>query len=259
MTYRDLCNQAHLREDLPAEEDYILALQLLSKYLEMTGQDYFGCIVGSPIENLLIEYFQAKGTKEEEIFRELFASYEFNYSMSVHNAIYYLLATEKERDDRVSPLSWPGVNEIKRDGSKYILDTILGNIEIYKASEVLCYSKSSYIFDRTLMGQCYERSYEFLRENQDYKAVLSYMPNFFYGGHYHAYLEKESEVLDIASNAIYYSKESANKILCGEIVATLSYKQVQQKYNMLKKVAPDISSNNKLLTLALYYDKQNHN
>ena len=178
--------------------------------------------------------------------------------MSIHNAIYYLLATDREYDNTIDPLLWPGINDIKRDESKYILSTILGTIEVYKASEILSDSKSYHIFEKDLMGKCYERTYDFLRENNDYRAVLSYMPNFFYGGHYHAYLEKDNEVLDIASNALYYSGQSINKILCGEILAKLTYKQVKQKFNRIKNTTPNIGSENKLLTLALYYDRKNN-
>ena len=80
------------------------------------------------------------------------------------------------------------------------------------------------------------------------------MPNFFYGGHYHAYLKNSDSILDIASNAIYYSKDSSSKILCGDIIAELSYKQAVNKYNNLKSVEPKLPSKNKLLTLGLYYD-----
>ena len=143
-------------------------------------------------------------------------------------------------------------------GSKYILDTVLGDIEVFKASKLFSNSSSYHIFNKDLMGQCYERSYDFLKENRDYKAVLAYMPNFFYGGNYHAYLEKDEQVLDIASNAFYSSKESIDKIFCGETIAKLTWKQVQQKFEQIKSTTPNINSRQKLLTLTLYYDNKNY-
>lgn len=95
-------------------------------------------------------------------------------------------------------------------------------------------------------------------ENNDYQAVLSYMPNFFYGGHYHAYLKKDGNVLDIALNAFYTSKESIDKILCGKVIAELTYKQVQKKFKAIKNIVPNVDSKQKLLTLALYYDRKKH-
>ena len=178
--------------------------------------------------------------------------------MSIHNAIYYLLATERECADSVNPASWPGINDIKMLESKYILDTVLGNIEVFKASKLFSDSLSYHIFNKELMGQCYERTYDFLRENRDYQAVLAYMPNFFFGGNYHAYLEKDGRVLDIASNAFYSSKESIDKIFCGEVIAKLTWKQVQQKFEQIKNTTSNISSRQKLLTLTLYYDNKNY-
>ncbi len=135
-----------------------------------------------------------------------------------------------------------------------MLETILGTIEVYKASDVLSKSKSIHIFDKPLNGQCYKKTYDFIKENHDYRAVLSYLPNFFYRGHYHAYLEKGSTILDIAANALYTSSNSANKILRGETLARLSYQQIKQKHKVLKMHAKELDSQQKLLNLALYYD-----
>ena len=176
--------------------------------------------------------------------------------MSIHNALYYLLATDNEKDESVDPSSWPGVYAIKSENPKYTLETILGPIEVYKASEVLKDSPSIHIFDKPLMGECHERSYDFLKENHDYKAVLSYMPNFFYGGHYHSYLEKDETTLDIASNALYRDSSSASKILCGDVIVKLTYKQAKQKFQTIRNTVPNIKPNQKLLTLALYYDQK---
>ncbi|MDE6142228.1 MAG: hypothetical protein K2G03_06455 [Bacilli bacterium] len=212
--------------------------------------------IGSHVEYLLHEYFEIKGTKNEEDFIKLLNKYNFDYSMSIHNALYYLLATDNEKDDSVDPASWPGVHEITSKDHKYTLNTVLGTIEVYKASEVLRDSPSIHIFDKTLMGECHERSYDFLKENHDYQAVLSYMPNFFYGGHYHSYLEKGNTILDIASNALYTDSSSANKILCGDVITKLTYKQVKQQFQHIRNIVPNINTRQKLLTLALYYDQK---
>ena len=258
MKYKDFYEQEELRERKPEQKNNLIAEEFILKFLEMTYRDREELLyqTGNPIEELLYDFFSLKGTEFEKDFLDLLNSYNFNYSMSIHNAIYYLLATDREYDNTIDPLLWPGINDIKKDESKYILSTILGTIEVYKASEILSDSKSYHIFEKDLMGKCYDRTYDFLRENNDYRAILSYMPNFFYGGHYHAYLEKDNEVLDIASNALYCSRQSINKILCGEILAKLTYKQVKQKFNRIKNTIPDIGSKNKLLTLALYYDRK---
>lgn len=260
MIYEDFCRQSELRENQAGYKNDLIAQEFISHYLENIGENRLIYQTGNSVEDLLYEYFSIKGkdNEKEKIFVNLLNSYNFNYSMSIHNAIYYLLATEREYVDSINPLLWPGIENVNRFESKYILETILGPIEVYKASEIFSDSPSYHIFNKDLMGQCYERTYDFLKENRDYQAVLSYMPNFFYGGHYHAYLEKDNEVLDIASNACYYSQESIDKILCGEILAKLTYKQVQQKFNLIRNTVPNINSRQKLLTLALYYDRKKH-
>ena len=107
------------------------------------------------------------------------------------------------------------------------------------------------------MGKCYRRSYDFVKEKQEnYDVVLSYMPNFFYGGHYHAYLESDDAILDIAGNSYYHPKEDASKILNGTIIRKLDYKKIEKDYKTLSSRMPELKfiDNPKLLTLALYYD-----
>lgn len=259
MKYEYLCRQWNLREKRSEYKNNLIAKEILLKYLEKIKETELPYqITSNAIDSLIYNYFYIKDSDNESKNNEILNLYNFNYSMSIHNAIYYLLATEREYVDCIDPLSWPGVEEINICDSKYSLNTILGNIEVYKASELFSSSSSEYIFNKKLMGQCYGRTYDFLKENRDYQAVLSYMPYFFYGGHYHAYLEKDGNILDIASNAFYSSKDSIDKIFCGEIIAKLSYSQVQKKFNILKKTTPNISSKPKLLTLALYYDRKNY-
>ena len=256
MRYEDFYRQAKKREQRDTKKDDAIAENFIDEYLGTAPKSFLLWAFQPHIEYLINEYFEVKGTKAEEYFIKLLNSYNFDYSMSIHNAIYYLLATEKEKNSSVNPASWPGVYEIKSENPKYTLKTILGTIEVYKASEILKDFPSIHIFSKPLMGQCYERTYDFLKENNDYKAVLSYMPNFFYGGHYHAYLERDDTTLDIASNALYTDHSSANKILCGDIIAKLTYKQAKQKFKTIKNTIPNIKQNQKLLTLALYYDQK---
>lgn len=255
MKYEDFFRQQYLRTQKPNLKNDLIAKKLLLK-LGVKNLPYPA--IGDFSESLLYNYFYLKGTEYENKFNELLNLYHFNYSMSIHNAIYYLLATDDERVDSINPGNWPGIQEINKIDSKYNLNTVLGEIEVFKASEQYSNTHSSYIFERQLMGKCYERTYDFVKENQDYQAVLAYMPNFFCGGNYHAYLKKDNQVLDIASNALYVSEKSIDKIFNGEEIVELSYSQIEKKFRLLKHRIPKISNNSKLLTLALYYDHKNH-
>lgn len=255
MKYEDFYKQTYLREDKPNRKNDLIAKKIL---LELSKKDLPYPVIPDYSESLLYNYFYLKNTEYEKEFTTLLNLHNFNYSMSIHNAIYYLLATDSERVDEIDPLKWPGMQEINRDGARYILQTILGEIEVYKASDLFSDSNSSHIFAKELMGHCCERTYDFARENKDYQAVLAYMPNFFCGGNYHAYLEKDNQVLDIASNALYTSRESIDKIFNGEEIIKLSYPQIEKKFKLIKRRIPRINNKQKLLTLTLYYDRKKY-
>lgn len=251
MKYEDLCYQMEISERRPLQKNELIAKKAILEYLKQVNKDDMQLRTSNAMDNLLLEYFAKKETPDEKILLDILNEFNFNYSMSVHNAIYYLLSTENDDYMSVNPLSWPGVYSIQKNDSKYKLETILGSIEVYKANEIL----DSSVFDKQLMGQCYERTYDYIKENNQARAIISYMPNFFYGGHYHAYVKNEDSILDIAANALYYKKEYADKILCGDKLLELSYKQVKKKYQTIKHTTPQLSDKNKLLTLALYYNK----
>lgn len=254
MIYEDLCNQYQKRQKNSINYDELNAKRLLEEYLSKVGKSKPCYNTASYIDDFLYEYFNAKEKGQEEIFDLLLRKYNFKYTNSVHNSIYHILEINKTESPKINPTLFPGLYNINEEGLKYTIDTNIGRIEVYKADQIYLSSTSYHIFKKPLAGKCYDRTYEFLKENTDYKAILSYMPNFFYKGHYHVYLEKDDQVLDIAANALYTSRKFANKILCGEILAKLSYKQVEQEFKNIKKTIPEVGSASKLLTLSLYYD-----
>lgn len=258
MTYKDLEKHGDMRELESTKKDNEIAEQILYEYLKVCNNPNNPYLEGyNSVEDLLTFYFILKKTCNEKQLQELMDKYNFNYNSSIHNAIYYTLGKEWEVQGR-DPLVWPGIINIQNiDDTKYILDTTSGIINVRKASKIFSKSSSSYIFYRELMGQCYKRSYQFLKENRNFKAVLSYMPNFFYGGHYHAYLEKGSDILDIASNAFYDDPESSSKILCGDIIAKLSFDEVEDEFEKIRKEIPKVKGEDKLLILTLSYDIKN--
>ena len=95
------------------------------------------------------------------------------------------------------------------------------------------------------------------RLTEEYSAIISYLPNFFYGGMYHAYLKKDDGVFDIAANAYYKNMESANKVLNGEIVETLSLKEVRRRERILNRTIEGIPKDCGLLNVGLYYELKN--
>ncbi len=202
----------------------------------------------NPLNSLLYNYFYLKKDHKHLVLEKILNEYGFNYISSIHNAIYHLL----EGDEKA--LLWPGIEDFSIFDGIYKLKTNKGIIMVRRASDFFKNSKTSYIFEKPLKGWCFARSFDFIKENKDYKAVLSYDNNLFVGGHYHAYLENNEKTLDIASNALYMSKEEARKVLQGKIIKSLSYEEIITSFNKLLYEIPDLScDDDKLQVLALYY------
>lgn len=208
------------------------------------------------VEVLLFDYFKLKGTENGKLLEAIMKKHDFHYSNSIHNAIYYLLGKKSDlMDFTTDPMLWPGVNNISKNGNFYTLETELGRIELSKAAPKFLNTNSSYIFKKPLMGKCYSRTLEFVEKNKGSNAILSRQPNFFNGGHYHAYAEMKGEIIDLAANTFYDSKEFADKVLCGNVIAKLSFEEIQDTYKKLD--CPEIRDREKLYILTAFYDMKN--
>ena len=119
----------------------------------------------------------------------------------------------------------PLINKATNDKDKMILETTFGTIRLGKASEYFKDTKSSYIFNKKLTGECFDRTLEFVKENEAYDAIVSYVPNIFVGGHYHAYAKCNDTIVDSASNAIYFDN-TGNLIEQGDIIFTDKYTNI---------------------------------
>lgn len=119
----------------------------------------------------------------------------------------------------------PLINKATNDKDKMILETTFGTIRLGKASEYFKDTKSSYIFNKKLTGECFDRTLEFVKENEEYDAIVSYVPNIFVGGHYHAYAKCNDTIVDSASNAIYFDN-TGNLIEQGDIIFTDKYSNI---------------------------------
>ena len=119
----------------------------------------------------------------------------------------------------------PLINKATNDKDKMILETTVGTIRLGKASEYFKDTKSSCIFNKKLSGECFDRTLEFVRENEEYDAVVSYIPNIFVGGHYHAYAKCNDTIVDSASNTIYFDN-TGELIEQGDIILTDKYSNI---------------------------------
>lgn len=118
----------------------------------------------------------------------------------------------------------PFVNKVTKSDI-ITLETTIGTVKVGKASEYFKDAKTSYIFNKKLVNECFDRTLEFVRENEEYDAVVSYVPNIFVGGHYHAYAKKDDIIIDASSNAIYFDNtgELTQK---GDVIFTDKYSNI---------------------------------
>lgn len=263
MTLQDLYDFQMKRITIPEIQETNIAINVLSSYLAQQPPHKLPYqFQGKPIEDLLKNYFILKGTPDGKLLENIMRRYNFNYSSSICNALHYLLCRPEDLMHHESYKSWPGVVSCQEQNNFYTLKSKIGTIKFYKASELFKNSHLSYIFDKKLSGYCYARTYEVLTEMPDEtKAVISLMPNFFYGGYYHVYAKINGGILDIASNCFYENIKDSRKILNGEIIKEVTLHDIEEDYWHLSKKIPQIGpacNFDKLNALSIYYDYQNH-
>ena len=144
-----------------------------------------------------------------------------NYHALLNECIYDALSSKPLINIEEVPI----VNKVTNNSNKMILETTVGTIRLGKASEYFKDTKSSYIFNKQLSGECFDRTLEFVRENEEYDAIVSYVPNIFVGGHYHAYAKCGDTIVDPASNAIYFDS-TGDLIEQGDIILTDKYSNI---------------------------------
>ena len=245
-------------EIAPEKIEDQIAQEILIKFYDLCHLD--ATQVEPNMRSLLKTYVIIKeihDEKAESLLTMLMEANDICYPYCIREATGRLLAKSNSHLSYLSPTLLPGIKQISQDGELYQLDTKIGTIHIRKASDVFQNTNSSYIFERTLLQECYARSFDFLKENQDtYRVVLSYLPTFFTTGYYHAFLTNGTEVLDIASNAFYPDKKEAEKMFRGNTLGVLSYEEVTKlEQKLLEKMYPNEKPRHKdrVLHLVAHY------
>lgn len=212
------------------------------------------------MRNLLKTYVIIKGIhdeKAESLLTTLMEANDICYPYCIREATGRLMTNQNSHLNYLNLTLLPGLKQISQDGELYRLDTKIGTLHIRKASDVFKNTNSSYIFERTLLQECYARIFDFLKQNQDtYRVVLSYLPTFFTTGYYHAFLTNGTEVLDIASNTFYQDKAEAEKMFHGNTLGVLSYEEViELEQKLLEQMYPNEKPHHKdrFLHLVAHY------
>lgn len=233
----------------------IKAKQLLKEYIKITGREYITPYNNSYVEALLVNYIESIGTKDQIVFDTLLKEYRYDYTFSVINSLSYLFGKGKVVEN-IDPLVFPGIKGIKKiKESLYEIDTEIGTFEVYKASEFFKDTNSNYIFRKKRVHQCYNRTYDFVKKNRDFLAVVTEMPSAFFNGYYHAYAIKDDLLVDPAINCMLINRKYIDRIYHGEIITRLSYKEIEDRFTKMKNDNPELDNGSILYEVAFNYKK----
>lgn len=122
-----------------------------------------------------------------------------------------------------------------------------------KADQYLKNTAAEHILKRKLEKECFDRTQDLVSVIKDSEAVVSYLPNLFTGGYYHAYLKcKNGVLIDPATNLVMLNEE-AKQLLKGDIVFSWNQEQLIQQLKQLETVDKiELYDCPKLLQLALF-------
>lgn len=128
------------------------------------------------------------------------------------------------------------------------------NMEVINASDYFTNTElESFFKERKLAGECFDRTLELVSMTQDSKAIVSYLPNLFVGGYYHAYVKlSDGTIIDPACDLVLLNEE-AKKLLSGEIVFEGNSNEIKNTLGTMKEIdGIDDYNRPTLLKLALF-------
>ena len=185
----------------------------------------------------------------KEILDTILKQFATNKNAFILNTIKNTLIMEK-----IPKYPGIGIEKITKKDPLYKVSSILGEIKVEKASQKWPLKQS---LSGKLSQECFKKSLEFVKENPNWKVVLSYIPNYFYKGYYHAYLKNEEYVLDIARNMVL-EKKMGEILLDGEIFKELTLEEIEREKNILREQIIGFRENEYLLGILTWYlDYQN--
>lgn len=145
------------------------------------------------------------------------------------------------------------VSELNEQTGEISLEVENKKLLLAKADTYFENTEIAGIFKKKLQKECFDRTLELVSIIKDSEAIVSYLPNLFVGGYYHAYLKcKNGILIDPASNLVMLNDE-AKQLLKGDIVFSLNNEQIIESLEQLKTVEQiELYERPKLLQLALF-------
>lgn len=143
---------------------------------------------------------------------------DLNYSYAAELQTVFAIMDKLVRNHMsvVDAVDWNclySINNLKRLGEKYILDTKEGTIvttpltRYQENREVYKFANKNYY-----RGVCHETVESFIRKHKEYQAVTSLMPYQFGRNHYHSYVKKEGKIFDFSHN-VCAEEDNYNQVM----------------------------------------------
>lgn len=110
------------------------------------------------------------------------------------------------------------------------------------------------IFSKKLKGECFDRTLDIVSMLPGSRAIVTYLPNLFEGGYYHAYVKcSDNTIIDPASNMII-KDDFTKELLNGKEIISMNYNEIKNAYQELLLSIDGIEEYDRplLLKLALY-------
>lgn len=228
---------------------YSIAESILYEYLRKSSDHYLPYNISiRPLDDVIKNYSAIKNSENKKLYEDILDRYGFNYKASIQNALYKLY-------NRNFVEMWPGIKECRNENNLYKIRTSVGDIVVNRASDMFKNTKLSHIFDKQLAGECFARSYDFIKEYNDCNVILVELPYILNGTYYHALIECEDYFLDIAANYCY-DKQYSNILNNGRIIKKLNYHELKCELQKIQDEYGSIGSLHELYSIILHHDKE---
>lgn len=189
----------------------------------------YDSLVRKGLQNDIDFYMKANGFQEDAFIYELL--HDRNSNQNIHDLIV--------KKDNYSSITLYNKEIQFMDADQYFENTGLRD----------------FFITQKLKEECFDRSLDLLSYIPGSKAVISYLPNIFVGGYYHAYISCVNGILvDPASNLVLLNQEAKN-LLKGQVVFSISKEELHDQLELLNTVnGMSEYDRPQLLKLALFYE-----
>lgn len=241
----DLENQYQYREENMQIMNRNKMQEMLKYFFYLCQNNHIRYVQGENLWNTFVDNYYSlseKGfQKEIDLYMKANGFQE--------NAFIYELLHDRNDNHEIQKL-------IIKQTNKNIISLYNREIEFMDADQYFKNTELEEFFKtKQLAGECFDRSLELLFYLPNSNVIVSYLPNIFAGGYYHAYISCDNGILvDPASNLVLLNQE-AKDLLNGQIIFSMNQEEVETELKSLGTIHGIVEYDRpQLLKLALFYE-----